>query len=166
MKYIFILLLIFNLSFAQNISELQSAAEQGNSNAQNNLGNAYLNGNGVTKNFHEAVKWYKLSANQGNIDAQVNLGNMYSDGYGVRYNEEEALRWYKLAADQNDSEAQILIGKKYLYGGINILINFKEAKEYFGKACDNGNQQGCNLYKELNYVKDKANRNTEKFKIL
>lgn len=34
--------------------------------------------------------------------------------------------------------------------GIGVESDSKEAKEWFGKACDNGNQDGCDEYKKLN----------------
>ena len=38
------------------------------------LGVCYYNGDGVKKDFVEAVKWYRLAADQGYADAQCNLG--------------------------------------------------------------------------------------------
>ena len=49
-------------------------AEQGDANAQYNLGNMYIYGNGVPENDTEAVKWYRLAAEQGQANAQYNLG--------------------------------------------------------------------------------------------
>ncbi len=37
----------------------RKAAEQGNDEAQSNLGLCYENGQGVKQDFSEAVKWYK-----------------------------------------------------------------------------------------------------------
>ena len=53
------------------------AAEQGNANAQNNLGEAYYNGEGVAKDTKEAVRWFRMAADQGDADAQNNLGVAY-----------------------------------------------------------------------------------------
>ena len=36
--------------------------------------------------------------------------------------------------------------------GEGVRQNYKIAKEWFGKACDNGLQQGCDAYRELNQV--------------
>ena len=59
-----------------------------------NLGNAYINGQGVTQNFEEAVKWYRQAATQGDAQAQYNLGNAYINGQGVTQNFEEAVQWW------------------------------------------------------------------------
>jgi len=45
-------------------------SEQGNADAQYNLGVCYANGTGVQRNQVEAVKLYKLSAEQGCANAQ------------------------------------------------------------------------------------------------
>ena len=38
------------------------SADKGNTTAQNNLGNCYLNGIGTEKDYEIAFKYYKLSA--------------------------------------------------------------------------------------------------------
>ena len=40
----------------------------------------YANGQGLTQDNAEAVKWYRLAANQGYADAQVNLGRLRGEG--------------------------------------------------------------------------------------
>ena len=41
------------------------AAEQGYADAQYNLGVMYANGHGVSQDYAEAAKWYRLAAEQG-----------------------------------------------------------------------------------------------------
>jgi hypothetical protein len=48
------------------------AADQGNADAQYNLGVAYANGQGVPQNYAEAYVWSSLSAAQGNENAAKN----------------------------------------------------------------------------------------------
>ena len=55
--------------------------------AQNNLGFCYGKGNGVPKDYTEAVKWYRKAAEQGNATAQSNLGHRYYNGEGVAKDE-------------------------------------------------------------------------------
>ena len=55
-------------------------AEQGVADAQYTLGQMYLNGQGVSQDYKEALKWYRLSAEQRNEQAQVNLATMHDDG--------------------------------------------------------------------------------------
>ena len=44
----------------------RKAADQGEADAQNNLGNMYANGQGVAKDEVEAYKWWLLAGAQGN----------------------------------------------------------------------------------------------------
>jgi TPR repeat protein len=66
----------------------------------------YYLGEGVNKDYREALKWFLLSAGQGNADAQSWLGVMYSEGKGVTKNHKEALKWYRLAAAQGHVRSQ------------------------------------------------------------
>ena len=52
------------------------SAQQGNANAQHNLGLAYYEGKRVKKNYKQALEWFTKSAEQGNANAQYNLGSL------------------------------------------------------------------------------------------
>lgn len=102
-----IMLGMIALSFSQlvwadnvpNFQETLRAAEQGVVAAQYNLGQMYRNGQGVRKDYAEAVKWYRKAAEQKYGAAQHNLGGMYSYGLGVRQDYVEAVKWYRKAAE-------------------------------------------------------------------
>ena len=66
------------LNYKEAVYWYRRSAEQGNSYAQNNLGNMYYNGCGVTQDYKKAVYWYRKSAEQGNIDAKKNLSRLTS----------------------------------------------------------------------------------------
>jgi uncharacterized RDD family membrane protein YckC len=92
----------------------RALADRGDTDAQNNIGFMYANGQGVATNYAEAVKWYRLAAEAGYAIAQSNLGAMYVDGKGVAKNYAEAARWYRLAAEQGNAIAQNMLG--FMYG--------------------------------------------------
>jgi TPR repeat protein len=75
------------------------AADQAHASAQINLGNSYYKGEGVSKDYKEAVKWYKLAADQGDANGQFYLGDCYEIGRGVSQDYEEANKWKQLAKD-------------------------------------------------------------------
>ncbi|MCK9115616.1 sel1 repeat family protein [Haemophilus influenzae] len=125
-------------------------AEQGNAEAQLMLGVMYARGIGVKQDDFEAVKWYRQAAEQGYAEAKFNLGHMYSKGRGVKQDDFEAVNWYRKAAEQGDADAQAILGFLYLLGERGVQVNKSLAKEWFGKACDNGNQNGCEYYGKLN----------------
>ncbi|MCR5456089.1 MAG: hypothetical protein K6F33_13990 [Bacteroidales bacterium] len=76
------------------------AAERGNSEAMVAVGNHYLLGHGVEKDYNQPVEWYSKAAEQGNADAQNNLGVCYENGLGVNINYAKAIDLYTKAAEQ------------------------------------------------------------------
>jgi len=87
---------------SEKLDLLKQHAEQGDAEAQFNLGVMYDNGDGVAQNYAEAVRWYRLAAAQGYAVAQNYLGAMYDNGEGVERDHEEAVRWYRLADGQEN----------------------------------------------------------------
>ena len=63
----------------------KQSAEDGNAEAQYQLGRCYANGLGVEIDMVEAVRWFTLAAEQGMAMAQCALGNCYYYGYGRYY---------------------------------------------------------------------------------
>jgi hypothetical protein len=84
--------------------EYKASAEQGDAEAQFNLGFCYDDGRGVAKDYVEAVKWYRKAAVQGHAEAQYNLGCCYANGQGVAKDKVEAYAWFSWAA-KADSDA-------------------------------------------------------------
>jgi hypothetical protein len=64
--------------YAKAVSWSRKAADQGNAEAQHNLGVMYFKGQGVTQDYAEAVKWFRKAANQGDAEAQKNLADLYA----------------------------------------------------------------------------------------
>jgi TPR repeat protein len=102
--------------YATVLPLIRPLAEQGDSQAQFNLGVSYDQGWGVPQDFVEAAKWYRLAAEQGYSLAQHNLGILYENGRGVQQDFAQALKWYRLAADQNNAFAQNSLGMLYEKG--------------------------------------------------
>jgi TPR repeat protein len=80
-------------------------AEQGDADAQNNLGIMYAHGQSVARDYVEAMKWYRLAADQGHPSARLNLGLMYAYGVGVTQDVVRGLMWVDLAAKQGLKDA-------------------------------------------------------------
>ena len=87
-----------------------------NTHGQYNLGMVYEHGRGVTQDYAQAVKWYRLAAEQGLADAQYRLGSMYDEGRGVKQDYAEAAIWYRVAADKGHEDAQYNIAFAYEIG--------------------------------------------------
>ena len=63
-------------SYEKAIHWYTKAAEQGNANAQNNLGVAYHNGNGVEQDKNKAIYWFRKACENFNDDACKNLNRI------------------------------------------------------------------------------------------
>jgi hypothetical protein len=119
------------------IEALRAKAEQGDAEAQYNLGLMYANGDGVPQDDAEAVRWLRLAADQGLSQAQFNLGVAYRFGRGVPQDDAEAARWYRLAADQGFDRAQYNLGVQYR-DGQGVAQDDVEAVRWFRLAADQG----------------------------
>ena len=62
--------------YAFSARDYRSDTEQGYADAQYDLGRCYANGEGVTQDCFEAVKWYRKAAEQGDPDAQSALKDL------------------------------------------------------------------------------------------
>ena len=82
-----------------NINSYRKAANQGDAEAQFNLGLTYKEGQEVQQDNKMAAKWYQKAAQQDHITAQFNLGLLYQDGKGIRQNKTNAKEWYGRACD-------------------------------------------------------------------
>ena len=60
-----------------------------------------------------------------------------------------ALIIFEDLASKNNDKAQFNLGIMYA-NGQGVIQDKKRAKEYFRKACDGGDQKGCDNYKILN----------------
>jgi TPR repeat protein len=87
--------------FATAIGIWRPLAEQGNAEAETLLGAMYWSGEGVSRDHHEAAKWYQKAADQGYARAQNDLGFMYGFGEGVPpHDDVQAYKWISLAVER------------------------------------------------------------------
>lgn len=115
------------------LAMLKPLVDEGFASAQNLMGVAYDNGNGVPLDEERAAELYRLAADQGFAGAQVNLGVLYEEGRVVEQNYSEAFRLYSLAAAQNDPIGQYNLG--WLYeSGHGVPQDHAKAREFYEKA--------------------------------
>ncbi len=112
-------------------------AKQGDVKAQVRLGLMYHDGKGVSRNYAEAVNWYRLAAIKGDAEAQSDLAVMYYDGKGVSRDYAEAVNWFRQAAKKNYAVAQFNLG--YLYEtGQGVERDSLEAAKWYRLAAGQG----------------------------
>lgn len=81
-------------------------AKEGDSEAQNYVGEIYEKGLGIQADFQTAAAWYRKAAEQNNSRAQINLGFLHEKGYGVVKDLSKALNLYRKASGLVDDSLQ------------------------------------------------------------
>lgn len=119
------------------IARSRRLADQGDAQAQFDIGIYYAKGLGGAKDDWEAAKWYRKAAEQGHADAQSNLGDCYDEGKGVEQNHSEAVKWYRKAACQGHAGAQFNLGDYYAKGKGGAADDW-EATKWYSKAAEQG----------------------------
>jgi TPR repeat protein len=102
---------------------LKAADEQGNAEAQYELGVKYEKGlSGVPQDYAQAASWFRKAAEQGNAEAQYELGVMYEDGQGVPQDFIIAYALYNLSAAREPSSDD----RSYIYIAMNNRSSLAE----------------------------------------
>jgi TPR repeat protein len=104
-------------------AELRARAEQGDAEAQFQVGKMFAAGRGVSVNMEESARWYLAAAEQGHAMAAYNVAFMYYRSRGVSRDLVQAYRWFVVAARLGVGDAEewaLTIDKK---------MNAKEREE-------------------------------------
>jgi TPR repeat protein len=88
----------------------KAKAEQGDAEAQFDLGIGYATGWVGVRDFSLAAKWLRKSAEQGNPDGQFAFGAHCHKGEGVPKDCQQAALWYRAAAEQGHRVAAFNLG--------------------------------------------------------
>jgi|GEM_PF-1746379 len=115
-------------------TELKKAAENGDAQAQVELGVKYDSGDGVPKDEAEARKWYRKSAEQGNDSAQFYLGAIYYVGRGTPKDLSEAAKWFRKSAEHGTSSAPGYFLSIIYEDGIGVPKDLAEAYMWINLA--------------------------------
>lgn len=126
----------------QEVQPILAAAQQGDGNAQLQLGTFYLTGNHVKEDDVEALKWFSLAAAKEIPDAYTMLGMMYQYGYAVKQNDVEACHWYEKGANANSPEGLFRLGFFYQYGRGGLPVDKEKARIYYQRSSQLGNSHG------------------------
>lgn len=98
--------------YPKAVAEWRLPAQNGDADAQFNLGQAYKLGRGVAADQAIALDWYRKAAMSNHEQAQAVLGlTLFQSGQ-----RDEAMTWLKKAADQGEPRAQYVVGTAYFNG--------------------------------------------------
>ena len=90
----------------KSLADLRKLADQGNADAQWQMGVRYHNGENVPRDDAQAMQWFLRAAEQGHATAQATLGAYYWAGRGVPQDLSKAYFWSALALAQGDENSK------------------------------------------------------------
>ena len=130
-----------------DVKKLRTLAEQGNADAQFQLGGRYCTGKGVPSDAVESIKWFRAAAEQGHAEAQGALASRYY--YGIEgllpEDKEEAAKWMRKSAEGGHGMGQLRLGDFYDKGE-GVAEDKEEAVKWFRKAAE---QEGPGQYSAM-----------------
>ena len=116
-----------------NFVENELLAEQGNADAQANLGIMYRQAH----EYEQSYWWYQKAVQQGNARGQFGLGVLYYYGQGVPQDYTQALYYFKKSALQGNEQGQAMFGAMH-YNGQGVIQNKKTACLWFTLSAKQG----------------------------
>lgn len=145
-----ILLLFFVLiqvSFCMETSEvdgLSIACEKGLSKQCIELGDIYILGNEVEKNYEQALNYYIKACELKDSEGCFAAGNRYNKGRKNNKNKKKAVKYYQRSCDMNNGKACNNLGNLYKRGD-GVQKDYDIALKLFDKACksEDGVEKGC-----------------------
>ncbi len=169
------------IDFEIIFDEYRRAAEAGDTEAMQNVGEMYATGKGTAQDYMKALEWYQKAANAGNTVAMIAIGKLCAGGKGVEQNFDVARQWYQAAADAGSTYGAALLGACYEKGE-GIQQNYAEAFRRYQSAANAGSTiamrnmsrlcaEGCGTVKDekaaLQWLEKAAKRgDTEAMKFL
>ena len=119
-----------------NSKDNKKKTEQGDPQAQFELGRMYERGYGVPQDYKESVKWFKKAAKQGHVTAHCSLGFMYYNGLGVLQDYTMAHLYWNIAAVSGDENAiknrsvvENIMNESYIERVKSLAIEWLERKD-------------------------------------
>jgi TPR repeat protein len=121
------------------LADIKAAAEAGNAQAQDQLGDAYR----TRGDFENAVTWYRRSAPQGILNSEYQLANLLLTWARSALvpkatsatHVDEAVPWLLKAASRGHARAQLELGQLF-QEGTYVKKDFSEAYKWFCLAAD------------------------------
>ena len=156
---------------ARTFQEVRAAAEQGDADAQFELGLYHSLGICVKNDAAETEKWFRKAAEQGHVAARAyclsegygakkdlekagevarpaaEAGDHWAQfcmgiHYGAKEDPEKSLLWFRKAAEQNNSWAQVFLGMAYLGIMKGVPADPAQGVYWFRKAAEQENPMG------------------------
>ncbi len=123
-------------TLATQLDPVKVAAEQGDKEAQFQLGLKYLKGqDGLDLDSAKACQWFLKAAEQNQVLAQYNVGICYREGSGFSKDLKRAFEWFFKSANQGDLESSYNVALAYHFGE-GTQVDLTQAVTWYQKAIE------------------------------
>ncbi|MCB1608184.1 MAG: caspase family protein [Xanthomonadales bacterium] len=95
-------------NYATALKTWLPAAQSGDADAMNTVGEIYEQGLGLEPDYELAAQWFKKAAEKGHSSAMINLGTMYEAGRGVPQDSTVAMNWYRKASGLTTGKLELV----------------------------------------------------------
>jgi TPR repeat protein len=140
---------------------LRRLAEEGEIDAQFQLGLRLAFGEGLKKNPAEGATWLEKAAKSGHAKAMNVLGSLYEQGVGVTEDPSKAAHWYQKAVDKEEPDAYFRLALLY-QNGRGVKQDAVKATELAQEGANLGYAPAQTLYASKLASGDGVNKNSAK----
>jgi TPR repeat protein len=127
--------------------------------AQKTVAYNYMQGQGVTQDYQQAMHWFLKAYEQGDAYSCGAIGLMYASGNGVPKDLTKALEWFQKGVDRNDtySKKEFAILKERLNKSTQLFQHEQSRKEYnLGYAYETGSTKSKNHKEAIKHYQQAA----------
>ena len=133
------------------VKSLNKAISQNYSPSMTALGQLYVDGGCVKRDFATGFDWLKKAAAGGDGEADFLIGDAYEQGRGVAADQTKSTEWFRKGAQIGDPPSQNKLAIR-LAEGIGTRKDIPKTVELFRKSAEQGDYEGaCNL--ALHYIR-------------
>ncbi|MGI0119386.1 tetratricopeptide repeat protein [Zooshikella sp. RANM57] len=139
-------------SLANDLTDIESLAKQGNQAAQVAAGQAFFTGSMGETDYTKAVRYLKPAAEANHPIAKRLLGLAYLEGKGVTKDEKFGVKLLNEAAKLKDAEAQYYLGHAF-HKGIGVDANLITAYIWLSLSSEAHSPHQANAQEEVSRIK-------------
>ena len=122
-------------------------AEEGEAEAQYQVGLMLFHGRGCLRDRVAAYGWYYRAAQQNNVAAMNDLAFSLLHGFGTERNAAEGFAWALRAAERGHAPSQTIVGECYAHGQ-GVAQDLDKSEEWLYRAARQGDVRARLLLRE------------------
>lgn len=122
-----------------------ACANHGDANACNQVGQLAASRTWGTKNAVQAARLFAMACDAGAAAGCENLAEAYEAGDGLAVDMRRAWELHERACQGKRGFACLKLGTRYAVGQGDAPRDFRRAREYLARACEEGDSEACQL---------------------